>query len=443
MADTRLADELIRVGRGAGLDAIGLCDASRFEDTRRVLIDRRSRGWAAGMQFTYRRPERSTDPQATLPGAAALVVGARRYERAEPERQEREARDDPDPGNEREVPGDPDGPHWRQGRITLGGETARATGAGPPDGPRRAPFAGSPDGRPRAAIAGSPDERPRARVAMYSWIDHYRLLRDALGAVADHLVRAGWQARVVADDNALVDRAAAVRAGLGWYGKNENVLLPGAGSWFVLGSVITDAPLTAGRPAPLPVADGCRSCQRCLTACPTGALVGPGQLDARRCLAWLVQAPGVFPREYREALGDRLYGCDDCQTSCPVNRVATHRHPPPAAELGAQPTVDLLWLLSADDDQLMTALGRWYIPGRQPRYLRRNALVVLGNTGDPGDPAVIDAVTRALADGDSIVRAHAVWAANRLGRPDLLGRLKDDHDPLVAAELAAIKSAVR
>ncbi len=414
MDDGRLAEELISVGREAGLAAVGICDASRFEDTRRILVERRSRGWAAGMQFTYRRPERSTDPQVTLPGAAALVVGACRYERDEGATPVGR-----DASRRREVPDDPDGRD------------------------RRRPHGAGEDETGGAPVAVLPDRRPRARVAMYSWVDHYRVLRDALGAVADHLLRCGWRAQVVADDNALVDRAAAVRAGLGWYGKNTNVLLPGAGSWFVLGSVLTDAPLTAGRPTPTPVEDGCRSCQRCLTACPTGALVGPGQLDARRCLAWLVQAPGVFPREYREALGDRLYGCDDCQTSCPVNRVATERHPPPAAERGAQPTVDILWLLSADDHQLMASLGRWYIPGRQPRYLRRNALIALGNTGDPTNPDVVAAVTRALSDDDPIVRAHAVWAAARLGRPDLLGGLGQDRDPLVAAELAASQSTVR
>jgi epoxyqueuosine reductase len=268
-------------------------------------------------------------------------------------------------------------------------------------------------------------------------VDHYEPLRAALGVVADRLRQEGWQARVLADDNALVDRAAAVRAGLGWYGKNTNVLIPGSGSWFVLGSVLTDAPLTATMEPPTPVPDGCRSCQRCLAACPTGALVGPGQLDARRCLAWLVQAPGVFPAEYRAALGDRLYGCDDCQTSCPVNRLATHQQAPPDAEPDAQPTVDILWVLSARDDELLKSVGRWYIPRREPRYLRRNALVVLGNTANPADPAVIEALVAALKDADSIVRAHAVWAAARLGRPDLLRHMEDDTDPLVRAELAA------
>ena len=105
----------------------------------------------------------------------------------------------------------------------------------------------------------------------------------------------------------------------------------------MLGSVVTDAPLTEAAAPPTPVADGCGPCQRCLSACPTGALVGPGQLDARRCLAWLLQAPGVFPVEYREALGDRLYGCDDCQTVCPVNRLATVDTSPPARSAAPSP----------------------------------------------------------------------------------------------------------
>jgi epoxyqueuosine reductase len=374
----RGADEIRRIGRQAGLDVVAICDAGPFHETRRVLHERAAHGWAAGMQFTYRNPERSTNPGATLPGAAAIVVGARRYER-------------------------------RLDQALIGTD---ATTRG-----------------------------PEGRVAMYAWVDHYRPLRAALGQVADHIRNEGWRARVLVDDNALVDRAAAVRAGIGWYGKNTNVLVPGMGSWFVLGSVVTDAPLTEAAPPPPPVADGCGPCERCLSACPTGALVGAGQLDARRCLAWLLQAPGVFPVEFRVALGDRLYGCDDCQTACPVNRIATRRHQPEEPEAHAQPWVDVLNLLQLGDGPLMALVGRWYIPGREPRYVRRNALIILGNIADPADPAVVAAVARALGDTDPIVRSHAVWAARRLGRPELLQALEADADPLVRAELARLVPA--
>ncbi len=334
----------------------------------------------AGMAFTYRRPERSSDPGRALPGARAIVVGARSYRRA-------------------------------------AAQPSSGDGAGP--------------------SGLLPSARPLGRVARYAWEDHYTPLRAALTVVAQQLETAGWRCRVVADDNALVDREAAYRAGIGWYGKNANLLLPGQGSWFVLGSVITDAPLEVGDGQ---VADGCGSCTRCLEGCPTGAIVSPGMVDARRCLAWLLQGEGPFPRDYRAALGDRLYGCDDCQEVCPPN----HRigRVDPAAEHGpdAKPVVDILELLAATDDELMARHGRWYIPHRQARYLRRNALVVLGNVADPESPAVVAAVCRALADADPLVRGHAVWAARRLGRHDLLNDLAGvvrDPDPLVRAELEA------
>jgi len=266
----------------------------------------------------------------------------------------------------------------------------------------------------RATVPPVPG-RPAGRVARYSWDDHYGRLQRALGAVAGRLEVEGWRTRVLVDDNALVDREAAHRAGVGWYGKNTNLLLPGRGSWFVLGSVLTDAPL----PTALPVADGCGSCARCLPACPTGALVAPGVLDARRCLAHLLQAPGEFPIEFREALGDRLYGCDDCQEACPPNRLEERRNPPPADDAD-EAWVDLLELLAASDEELLDRHGRWYIPRRQPRYLRRNALVVLGNIGDGADPDVEEALRRALADVDPLIRSHAEWAARRLGRDDLV-----------------------
>ena len=281
---------------------------------------------------------------------------------------------------------------------------------------------------------------PRGRVARYAWADHYGELRSALTAVAGELRSAGWRARVLADDNALVDREAAYRAGLGWYGKNANLLLPGEGSWFVLGSVVTDAPLAGTGERGERVADGCGACTRCLDGCPTGAIVAPGVVDARRCLAWLLQDDGAFPREHRVALGDRIYGCDDCQEVCPPNRRVDRAVPAPALD-GAETAVDLLDLLAATDGELLDRHGRWYVPRRQARYLRRNALVVLANVADPADERVAATLRVVLSAPDGLVRAHAVWAARRLGRDDLVRDarppLDDDPDPLVRAELAA------
>lgn len=376
-----LVAELETIGMNAGLDACGVCSAHPFDEAALSLREGLEAGRDGGMQFTYRNPARSTDPAVSLPGARALFVGAKDYARS---------------------------PRTRPG-----------------------------------------DGEPRAKVAMYSWSDHYRTLREALGEVANRLEVDGWKARVLVDDNALVDRAAAVRAGIGWYGRNTNVLLPRRGSFFVLGSVVTDAPIQppdtrspdpaspAATMTPGPVPDGCGSCRRCVDACPTGALDGSGHLDARLCLAWLLQAPGSFPRELRVAAGNRIYGCDDCQDSCPVNRAALRRLAASPAGEESQDSVDIIGLLASSDEELLREHGRWYIPKRDPSYLRRNALIALGNCGDPRSQRVESALTSALRHPEPVVRAHAVWAAARLARSDLLGIVVDEADPAVLEELRA------
>lgn len=356
-------DALIAIGRNAGLAAVGVTHAGVFEETRRHLVERRRDGLSADMQFTYRNPERSTDPGRILPGAQSLAVGAWSYRRHQSD---------------------------------------------------------EPDGKDET-VEGRSRSRPVGSVARYARRDHYASLRHGLDAMAGHLRSLGWRAVVVCDDNALTDRAAAHRAGIGWFGKNSLILVPGSGSWVVLGAVVTDAPLAPSAPdGPPDHAQGCGSCARCITACPTGALVAPGVLDARRCLAWLLQATGSFPEQYRRALGGRIYGCDECQQVCPINRVAERRSPSPDPEADTQPQADLVSLLSATDAELMAAHGRWYIADRDPRYLRRNALVALGNVGDGGDPATVEVVRRWLSADDPLLAEHARWAARELGRSDLL-----------------------
>ncbi|MHB1924103.1 MAG: tRNA epoxyqueuosine(34) reductase QueG [Acidimicrobiales bacterium] len=270
----------------------------------------------------------------------------------------------------------------------------------------------------RSYRSSDPPRRPRptavGTVARYSRTDHYLPLRQGLEVVAGRLRSMGWAAKVLVDDNALVDRAAAYRAGLGWFGKNTVLLLPGRGSWFVLGSVVTDAPL-AFEPAPA-VPDGCGTCTRCMIACPTGALDQAGVLDARRCLAWLLEAPGDFPEEHRAALGGRIYGCDVCQEVCPVNRRVDRADPPPPAGDEEEAWVDLVELLRGDDSTLLNRFGRWYIPGRDVRHVRRNALVALGNVGQAADPSVQAVLADAMSSGDPMLSGHARWAAERLTR---------------------------
>jgi epoxyqueuosine reductase len=334
--------ELRRVGEEAGLDRVGVTSAEPFVEARDAIEARKAAGFDAGMQFTFRNPTRSTEPRRTLPSARSIVVGARAYSAAVPDR----------------LPG------------------------------------------------------PRGRVARYAAADAYGALRAGLAAIDARLSAEGWQTRVLIDDNALVDRAAARRAGLGWYGKNANVLLPGAGSWFVLGSVLTDASLPAAKGE---VPDGCGGCRRCLDGCPTGAIVAPGVVDARRCLAWLVQAEGDFPEQWRSALGDRIYGCDDCQEVCPPNRRVGRSGPTEPAPSSEATWVELVRLLRSSDDELLERHHRWYIPRRDPRYLRRNALVALGNVGDARDADVGAVIEQYCTSQDPMLRRHADWAAARLG----------------------------
>ena len=361
-----LAQVVHDVGRRAGLDAVGIATAEPLSEARRLLHERKAQGLHAGMRFTYKNPDRSTDPQAALAGARSVVVGALRYSRADPV----------------------------------------ATGDG-----------------------------PTGRVARYAWGDRYAPLRVALHQIADALGRGGFRTLVLADDNSIVDRAIAHRAGIGWFGRNANLLLPGQGSWFVLGSVLTTAPLP---PAPAPVADACGTCRACEPACPTGAIVAPGVIDAGRCLAWLVQAPGVIPRQFRAALGDRVYGCDDCQEVCPPNRIHDRREPPSPPDEGDVATVDLLEWLELSDAELMARHGRWYIAERDPRHLRRNAIVALGNVGRADDPRVVEALRGAVQSSDALLRSHGVWALGRLG----LGALVPAHDddPTVAEEIGLVRA---
>jgi epoxyqueuosine reductase len=341
-AELPTLDELRALAAEHGIEHVGVAPATVMDRARRELHRRRDAGLSADMGFTYRDPDRATDPTRAVPGARSVIVGARSY----------------------------------------------LADAEPP--------------RPPGA---------QARVARYAWVDHYAPLRDGLRALARRIRAADHRAVAYADDNAVVDREVAFRAGLGWFGKNANVLLPGAGSWFVLGCVVTTA---AYEPAAAPVADGCGSCRRCLDACPTGAIVAPGVVDANRCLAWVLQRPGSIDPDLRAVIGDRIYGCDDCQEACPPTVRLGRRHQRPRPE-GAAAWVDALDLLAADDETLLERHGHWYIAGRDPRWLRRNALVVLGNVADPADARVVEVLARFRHGDDPILAEHARWAADRLG----------------------------
>ena len=334
-------DEIRIELKAHGITHVGVAPATPMLRARKALAERKASGFADNMSFTWRNPERSTTPTASVAGAQSILVAALPY---------------------------------------LAEDITPATGR-------------------------------RAHIARYARADHYSILRIALRSVARNLRMAGERAVAFADDNALVDREAAYRAGIGWFGKNANLLLPGAGSYFVLGSIITTAIYEPSQP----VDDGCGSCTRCLDGCPTGAIVAPGVIDARRCLAWLLQKSGTFPTEMRAALGDRIYGCDDCQEVCPPT-VRLGRRNMSSAAPGLGEWVDPLAMLTMSDDELLDTYGLWYFAERDPRWLRRNAIIVLGNTADANDSETLD-VLQSVIDGQDVVLAeHAQWAVDEIAR---------------------------
>ena len=253
--------------------------------------------------------------------------------------------------------------------------------------------------------AEEPESREgEGRLPRYTWFDAYAELREKLDALGRRL---GGDYRVLVDENDHVDREAAVRAGVGFYGKNTMLITRRFGSWVVLGTLVTECELEPSAPLEL----DCGACRLCVEACPTGALDDPGTLDSTRCLSYWTQAPGPIPEEYRAELGAQVYGCDICQDVCPWNRGVEKRRAEQAPPEGAEPHVSLVEWLELDDSELTERYDRLYFPRNDPRYLRRNALIALGNTGGSEHAAAAEPFA---AGDDPLLREHAEWALERL-----------------------------
>jgi epoxyqueuosine reductase len=239
------------------------------------------------------------------------------------------------------------------------------------------------------------------RLARYTWSDAYAELREQLGVLGRAI---GGAYRVLVDANQHVDREAAARSGVGFYGKNTMLITRTHGSWVVLGTLVTDRELVETRA----LDTDCGECRICIDACPTGALDEPGVLDATKCLSYWTQAPEPIPSDYRHRLGPQVYGCDICQDVCPWNRGIEKRRadrPPTAAG-----HVDLVeWL---ESETLIADYDRLYVPRNDPSFLRRNALIALGNTGGTEHLEVLEQ----HADDE-----HARWAIEQIGERARLG----------------------
>ena len=261
------------------------------------------------------------------------------------------------------------------------------------------------------SLAGLEDLR-NGYVARYAvGRDYHRLMRRRLQRLADHIADAigPFLYRAFTDSAPVMEKPLASHAGLGWIGKHTNLINKSAGSFFFIGELYTDLPL----PVDGQVTDHCGECSRCITACPTGAIVGPYQLDARRCISYLtIELKGSIPIELRASIGNRIFGCDDCQLVCPWNRFSQ-----PTEEIGfalnprfaAPPLVSLLaW----DEDQFLRNTAGTALRRITHEQWLRNVAVAIGN--GPRDQAALDVLTARLAHPSPMVREHVAWALARL-----------------------------
>ncbi|MGH2460927.1 MAG: tRNA epoxyqueuosine(34) reductase QueG [Chloroflexota bacterium] len=340
-----------RLARQHGFPLVGIASAAPFERAQQSLLERIEEGLFSGLRwFTADRARFSCDPGNHLPDARSLIALGISY---------------------------------------------------------RAPD----------SVGDPAEDGPRGRVARYAQGKDYhqeigRCL-EAFRASLRTICPPEVKLKTFVDTGRMVDRAVAERAGLGWYGKNSNLLTHQYGSWVFLAEVLTNLPL----PPDEPVRTHCGACTRCQPACPTNAIVRPGVVDSDRCISFLtIELRGPIPRDLRPAIGDWIFGCDICQEVCPVNRKAEAAAPAayqPSEGVGARPA--LLPLLSLTEAEFRARYRATALMRTGRRGLLRNVCVALGNLRDP---AAVPALSEALRDDEPLVRGHAAWALGRIGGVD-------------------------
>ena len=277
------------------------------------------------------------------------------------------------------------------------------------------------------------------RVARYAWGRDYhnvlkKRLRQLMRRLSERLERP-LRYKVYVDDGPMLDREVAWRAGVGFFGKNTNVLTS-IGSWVFLGQVITDLELPPDRPS----TKSCGACTACMPACPTGAIVAPYVIDSNRCIAYLtIEHRGAIRRDLRALMGDRVFGCDICQEVCPVNVTRGTPTEEPAYRAPQQfSTLDLEEVLALDEEAFRQRFQGSPIRRATRVGLQRNACVVLGNLGDA---SAVPALERALHGSEALVRGHAAWALGRLRGEEASRALREaeqrETEPSVREEIAA------
>ncbi|PAE42701.1 tRNA epoxyqueuosine(34) reductase QueG [Bacillus sp. 7884-1] len=287
----------------------------------------------------------------------------------------------------------------------------------------------------KVRIEGRKGER-RGFFSRASWgLDYHHILRDRLKKLEAFILEKVPEARLksMVDTGELSDRAVAVRAGIGWSGKNCAVMTPEFGSYVYIGEMITSLPFAADTP----MEDQCGSCTACIDACPTGALVQGGQINAQRCIAFLTQTKAVIPEEFRDKIGNRVYGCDSCQTSCPVNKGKDfHFH----EEMEADPETAkplLRPMLKMSNREFKNRFGPLAGSWRGKRPIQRNAIIALAHFKD--ESAIPDLLGVLENETSSVLKETAAWALGKIGSPEAVEALekaaKSEVDLVVKSEI--------
>ncbi len=325
-------------------------------------------GRAGDMAWLERNQDRRTDPQLVLPGAQSVIVLAMNY-----------------------WPGEGGKEEGRRMKDEENGLGMQGTSL------------------PLHLLHPSAPSATSGRIARYAWGDDYHdVIEKKLHVLEEWLAARGGKQRCYVDTGPMLERDFAALAGAGWHGKSTMLIHPKLGTWFFLAEILTTLDLAPDEP----MADHCGKCTRCITACPTGAITAPHQLDARRCVSYLtIENKGPIPEEFRVAMGDRIYGCDDCLTACPWNRFAqTSRESSFAAREFVHGWA-LRDFLALDDDGFRQLFRKSPIKRIKRRGFLRNVCVALGNVGNAED---LPALEKAAQDSEPLIAEHAQWAIARI-----------------------------
>ena len=278
--------------------------------------------------------------------------------------------------------------------------------------------------------------RTRGAISVYAkGNDYHDIVKSRLKELGRWLItNAGGEVKVFVDTAAVMEKPLAAQGGLGWQGKHTNLVSRRFGSWLFLGSIFT----TLDLPYDSPESDSCGSCRACLDICPTAAFPAPYRLDARRCISYLtIEHKGPIPRDLRRAMGNRIYGCDDCLAVCPWNKFASYGYEAKLAAREALRAPSLADLVRLDDAQFRALFSKTSIKRTGRDRFIRNVLIAIGNSGDA---ALAVEAERLLGDASPLVRGAAVWALSKLlprAQIEVLALQQQESDRAVQEEWAA------